>query len=390
MGANYWKSLMQLRISLDSQGPLEKVSLVFARPYGDNGMRIAEIAPLYESVPPKLYGGTERVVSYLTEELVELGHEVTLFASGDSVTAARLIPACPNSLRLDKGCIDQLAHHYVMLDEVMERAAEFDIMHFHVDYLHFPISRILGFPHVTTLHGRLDLPDLVPLYRKYRDMPVVSISRGQRKPLGWANWVGNVYHGLPAARLSPGDGGGKYLAFLGRICPEKRPDRAIEIALQVGMPLKIAAKVDRADREYYEYKIKPLLANPNIEYIGEITEPQKAEFLGNAYAYLFPIDWPEPFGLTMIEAMACGTPTIAFNCGSVPEVITQGVTGLIVNNMEEAVDAVAEVSAMNRAACRQEFETRFTASRMARDYVKLYEAILNASDAPEVDSCLTL
>jgi glycosyltransferase involved in cell wall biosynthesis len=357
-------------------------------------MRIAEVAPLYESVPPKLYGGTERVVSYLTEELVELGHEVTLFASGDSETAARLIPACPNSLRLDKGCIDQLAHHYVMLEDVMERAAEFDIMHFHVDYLHFPISRILGFRHVTTLHGRLDLPDLVPLYRKYRDMPVISISRGQRKPLGWANWVGNVYHGLPASRLSPGDGGGKYLAFLGRICPEKRPDRAIQIALQVGMPLKIAAKVDRADRDYYECKIKPLLANPNIEYIGEIAEHQKADFLGNAYAYLFPIDWPEPFGLTMIEAMACGTPTIAFNCGSVPEVITQGITGLIVNNMEEAVDAVEEVSALNRAACRREFEAQFTASRMARDYVKLYEAILNAksrsSDAPEVDSCLTL
>jgi glycosyltransferase involved in cell wall biosynthesis len=394
MGANCGTSLRQLRISLDSHRPLEKVSLVSNGPYGDNGMRIAEIAPLYESVPPKLYGGTERVVSYLTEELVELGHEVTLFASGDSVTAARLIPACPNSLRLDKRCIDQLAHHYVMLEEVMERAAEFDIIHFHVDYLHFPISRILGFPHVTTLHGRLDLPDLVPLYRKYRHMPVVSISRGQRKPLGWANWVGNVYHGLPAARLSLGDGGGRYLAFLGRICPEKRPDRAIQIALQVGMPLKIAAKVDRADREYYECKIKPLLANPNIEYIGEIAEHQKADFLGNAYAHLFPIDWPEPFGLTMIEAMACGTPTIAFNCGSVPEVITQGVTGLIVNNVEEAVDAVAEVSTLNRAACRQEFETQFTASRMARDYVNLYEAVLNAkslsSETPEVDSCLSL
>ena len=204
-------------------------------------MRRAQVAPLYESVPPKLYGGTERVVSYLTEELVELGHEVTLFASGDSETAARLIPACPNSLRLDRGCIDQLAHHYVMLEEVMERVEEFDIIHFHVDYLHFPLSRILHIAQITTLHGRLDLPDLVPLYRKYPDMPVVSISRGQRKPLGWANWVGNVYHGLPAASLSPGDGGGEYLAFLGRICPEKRVDRAIQIALQVGMPLKIAA-----------------------------------------------------------------------------------------------------------------------------------------------------
>jgi glycosyltransferase involved in cell wall biosynthesis len=354
-------------------------------------MKIAQVAPLYESVPPKLYGGTERVVSYLTEELVEMGHEVTLFASGDSETAARLIPACPSSLRLDKGCIDQLAHHYVMLEDVMERAKEFDIIHFHVDYLHFPLSKITGFPHVTTLHGRLDLPDLVPLYRKYREMPVVSICHGQRKPLCWANWVGNVYHGLPEC-LSPGDGSGKYLAFLGRICPEKRVDLAIQIALEGGMPLKIAAKVDRVDREYYEFKIKPLLANPNVEYIGEIAEHQKSEFLGKAYAHLFPIDWPEPFGLTMIEAMACGTPTIAFNCGSVPEVITHGVSGLIVNNVLEAVSAVAEASTLNRAACRQEFETRFTASRMAQDYVKLYEAMLStkslSTETREIDSLL--
>jgi glycosyltransferase involved in cell wall biosynthesis len=356
-------------------------------------MKIAQVAPLYESVPPKLYGGTERVVSYLTEELVEMGHEVTLFASGDSETAARLIPACPSSLRLDKGCIDQLAHHYVMLEDVMEHAKEFDIIHFHVDYLHFPLSRITGFPHVTTLHGRLDLPDLVPLYRKYREMPVVSICYGQRKPLCWANWVGNVYHGLPT-HLSPGDGSGKYLAFLGRICPEKRVDRAIQIALEVGVPLKIAAKVDRVDREYYECKIKPLLANPNVEYIGEITEHQKAEFLGNASAHLFPIDWPEPFGLTLIEAMACGTPTIAFNCGSVPEVITHGVSGLIVNNMLEAVSAVAEASALSRARCRAEFETRFAASRMAQDYVELYEAMLStkslSTETREIDSLLTL
>jgi glycosyltransferase involved in cell wall biosynthesis len=341
-----------------------------------NAMKIAQVAPLYESVPPKLYGGTERVVSYLTEELVEMGHEVTLFASGDSETAARLIPACPSSLRLEKGCIDQLAHHYIMLEDVMEHAKEFDIIHFHVDYLHFPLSRITGFPHVTTLHGRLDLPDLVPLYRKYREMPVASICHSQRKPLWWANWVGNVFHGLPE-RLTLGDGSGKYLAFLGRICPEKRVDRAIQIALEVGMPLKIAAKVDRVDREYYESKIKPLLANPNIEYVGEITEHEKAEFLGSASAHLFPIDWPEPFGLTMIEAMACGTPTIAFNCGSVPEVITHGVSGLIVNNMVEAVSAVAKASAMSRAACRQEFERRFTASRMAQDYVKLYQEMLS-------------
>jgi glycosyltransferase involved in cell wall biosynthesis len=356
-------------------------------------MKIAQVAPLYESVPPKQYGGTERVVSYLTEELVEMGHEVTLFASGDSETAARLIPACPSSLRLDQGCIDQLAHHYVMLEDVMERAEDFDIIHFHVDYLHFPLSRIAGFPHVTTLHGRLDLPDLVPLYRKYREMPVVSISQGQRKPLSWANWVGNVFHGLPH-RLSPGDGSGKYLAFLGRICPEKRVDRAIQIAAEAGMPLKIAAKVDLADREYYECKIKPLLANPHVEYIGEITEHQKAEFLGNAYAHIFPIDWPEPFGLAMIEAMACGTPTIAFNCGSVPEVITHGLTGFIVNNMQEAVNAITEVSTLSRASCRREFETRFTASRMAQDYVRLYETMLSArslsTETREIDSLLTL
>lgn len=362
--------------------------------YGESGMRIAQVAPLYESVPPKLYGGTERVVSYVTEELVKIGHEVTLFASGDSKTSAHLIPACPNSLRFDKGCIDQLAHHYVMLEDVMERAEEFDIIHFHIDYLHFPMSRIARLPHVTTLHGRLDLPDLVPLYRKYRDMPVASISRAQRKPLPWVNWVGNIYHGLPTDRLLPGDGSGGYLAFLGRICPEKRPDRAIQIALQAGMPLKIAAKIDRVDREYYECKIKPLLDNPNIEYIGEINEGQKAEFLGNAYASLFPIDWPEPFGLSMIEAMACGTPSIAFNCGSVPEVIAHGVSGLIVNNMLDAVAAVSQVSTLNRAACRREFETRFTASRMARDYVKLYETILSADPflaaTPEVGSCVTL
>jgi glycosyltransferase involved in cell wall biosynthesis len=340
-------------------------------------MKIAQVAPLYESVPPKLYGGTERVVSYLTEELVAEGHDVTLFASGDSETAARLVPGCENSLRLSKRCIDPLAVHYVMLEEVKERAEEFDVIHFHVDYLHFPLTRIACLPHITTLHGRLDLPDLVPLYQKFRDMPVVSISKGQRKPLRWANWVGNVYHGLPADGLSVGDGSGKYLAFLGRICPEKRVDRAIELAVQTGVPLKIAAKVDPADREYYECKIKPLLANPEVEYIGEIAEHEKSEFLGNACAHVFLIDWPEPFGLAMVEAMACGTPTIAFNCGSVPEVIKPGVSGMIVDNMAEAVSAVEEAGTLDRLACRREFERRFTASRMARDYVTLYEGILS-------------
>lgn len=357
-------------------------------------MRIAQVAPLYESVPPKLYGGTERVVSYLTEELVAMGHQVTLFASGDSETSARLVPACPRSLRLDTGCIDQLAHHFVMLQEVMDRAEQFDIVHFHVDYLHFPLSRLSGLPHVTTLHGRLDLPDLVPVYNEFKDMPVISISHHQRKPLPMANWAGNVYHGLPGDALELGQGSGKYLAFLGRISPEKRADRAIEMALRLGMPLKIAAKIDRVDREYYEQTIKPLLAHPGIEYIGEIAESEKSAFLGNALAYLFPIDWPEPFGLTMIEAMACGTPTVAFKCGSVPEVLTPNVSGLIVNDIDEAVLAVEKVGTLDRTACRREFEQRYTARRMAEDYVKLYEAALHAGSFPEqaaeIDSCLTL
>lgn len=357
-------------------------------------MKIAQVAPLYESVPPKFYGGTERVVSYLTEELVQRGHEVTLFASGDSVTSARLVPGCPKSLRLNYGCVDQLAHHYVMLDEVMERADEFDFIHFHVDYMHYPLSKLAAIPHVTTLHGRLDFQDLVPLYRKYRAMPVVSISLYQRKPLSWINWVGNVYHGLPAGLLSQGDGSGNYLAFLGRISPEKRVDRAVEIATRLGMSLKIAAKIDAVDRSYYEREIKPLLDAPNIEFVGEIAEHEKSEFLGKASAYLFPIDWPEPFGLTMIEAMACGTPTIAFNCGSVPEVIADGVGGFIVKDLDEAVEATKRALSLDRAACRRDFETRFSASRMGCEYLKLYEAAL-APKAPsvepsELDSLLTL
>ena len=358
-------------------------------------MRIAQVAPLHESVPPKLYGGTERVVSFLTEELVNRGHEVTLFASGDSQTSARLIPGCPGSLRLNNySCADHLAHHFVMLEEVLERADEFDIVHFHVDYMHYPLSKMSGLRHITTLHGRLDSPDLVPLYRKFKSMPVVSISQYQRRPLHWVNWVGNVYHGLPVDLLSLGQGKGNYLAFLGRISPEKRVDRAIEIASRVGMPLKIAAKVDGQDRAYYESEIKSLLSRPNIEFVGEITEQQKSEFLGNAYAYLFPIDWPEPFGLTMIESMACGTPTIAFKCGSVPEVIAHNVSGFVVEDMDQAVKAVEQTAALDRAACRRDFENRFSVSRMAQDYVKLYEAMLGAKppspETAEVDSLLTL
>ncbi|HXN51207.1 MAG TPA: glycosyltransferase family 4 protein [Candidatus Acidoferrum sp.] len=357
-------------------------------------MRIAQVAPLYESVPPKLYGGTERVVSYLTEALVEAGHDVTLFASGDSETSARLVPCCAKSLRLNNhDCIDQLAHHFVMLEEVLERADRFDIIHFHVDYMHFPLSKLSGLVHVSTLHGRLDSPDLVPLYRKYKNMPVTSISLNQRKPLPWVNWIGNVYHGLPEDLLPLGDGRGNYLAFLGRISPEKRVDRAIEIAKKLNRPLKIAAKVDPSDRLYYEREIEPLLKTPNVEFVGEINEQQKGEFLGNAYAYLFPIDWPEPFGLTMIESMACGTPTIAFNCGSVPEVITNGVSGFIVENIDEAVNAVQQAATLDRAACRAEFMERFSAPKMAQRYAKLYEASVAAKSADpdtEIDTLLTL
>jgi glycosyltransferase involved in cell wall biosynthesis len=346
-------------------------------------MRIAQVSPLYESVPPKLYGGTERVVSYLTEELVRQGHEVTLFASGDSMTGARLVSPCERSLRLDPDCVNQLAHHILMLEQVYQRAEDFDIIHFHIDYLHFPLSRRQIIPNVTTLHGRLDIPELVPLYQEFREMPVISISDSQRQPLAWVNWEGTVYHGLPVDlythRQQPGD----YLAFLGRISPEKRVDRAIEVAKRVEMPLKIAAKVDPADEEYFQKQIKPLLDHPLIEYIGEVGEGEKGEFLGNAYALLFPINWPEPFGLVMIEAMACGTPVIAYPHGAVPEVLQHGSTGFIVNDLEEAVRAVQHISMIDRGLCRQVFEARFSASRMARDYVAIYQRILEEKQTPK-------
>jgi glycosyltransferase involved in cell wall biosynthesis len=342
-------------------------------------MNIAQVAPLYETVPPPGYGGTERVVSWLTEELVRLGHKVTLFASGDSRTSARLIAGCGTSLRTSPDCQDYLAPHILMLEELRKRRGEFDVVHFHTDYLHFSLCREWRVNHLTTLHGRLDLPDLVPIYREFNEVPVVSISRAQRRPLPEANWVGNVYHGLPERSLQFHRGQGKYLAFIGRISPEKRPDRAIEIATRAGMQLRIAAKVDRSDQAYFESKIKPLLAQPNIDFIGEIGDMQKADFLGNAVACLAPIDWPEPFGLNMIEAMACGTPTIAFRHGSVPEVIDDGVSGIIVDSVEEAVQAVDRVKFMSREACRKAFEKRFTARRMANDYVKLYERMIESS-----------
>jgi glycosyltransferase involved in cell wall biosynthesis len=339
-------------------------------------MRIAQVAPLFESVPPKYYGGTERVVSYLTEELVRQGHDVTLFASGDSVTKASLVAGCQRSLRLDKQCIDKLAHQTVMLERVFQRATEFDIVHFHVDYLHFPLSRRQPITNVTTLHGRLDIPDLVPLYQEFRDMPVISISNAQREPLPWANWQATVYHGLPAHLYRFRPEPGSYLAFVGRISPEKRVDRAIEIAKRVQIPLKIAAKVDPVDKRYFKSTIKPLLCEPLVEFIGEIGEGEKDEFLGNAYALLLPIDWPEPFGLVMIEAIACGTPVIAYRDGAVPEVIEEGHTGFIVEELEDAVEAVRRIPELSRKRCREVFEKRFTATRMAHDYVKVFERLI--------------
>ena len=347
-------------------------------------LRIAQIAPLYESVPPRLYGGTERVVSHLTEHLVKLGHEVTLFASGDSLTSARLVSACSTALRLNTKCLDPLPYHIISLDQVARQADQFDVLHFHTDYCHFPLSKSLQLPSITTLHGRLDIPDLLPLYRCFPDAPVVSISQSQRLPLPGANWIANIHHGLPATLCKPRFVGGDYLAFLGRISPEKRPDRAIKIALRSGMKLKIAAKIDRVDRDYFDAKIKPLLKNASIEFIGEISDHEKSEFLGNAYAYLFPIDWPEPFGLTMIEAMACGTPTIAFACGSVPEIITDRVTGFLVNDLQAAVECVGRIPEIERRTCRAVFEQKFTVERMTSDYVSVYRRMLGETSEPEM------
>jgi glycosyltransferase involved in cell wall biosynthesis len=339
-------------------------------------MRIAQVAPLIESVPPRLYGGTERVVSYLTEELVRQGHDLTLFASADSITSAQLVPCSPRALRLDPNARDPLPHFMLMLDNVRQRADSFDVIHFHIDYLHFPLFRSQRIKTVTTLHGRQDLADHKPFYRHFGDMPLVSISNAQRAPLPGASFIGTVYHGLPPDLHQPSlRPRGGYLAFLGRISPEKRPDRAIAIARQAGLPLKIAAKVDKVDEDYFEDQIKPLLGTPGVEFVGEINERAKTEFLGNASALLFPVDWPEPFGLVMIEAMACGTPILAFDCGSVPEIVDQGLTGYIVSSIEEAVEALPKVLALDRHKIRARFEERFSAARMARDYVKLYRLL---------------
>jgi glycosyltransferase involved in cell wall biosynthesis len=341
-------------------------------------MRIAQVAPLVEAVPPKLYGGTERVVSWLTEELAAQGHQVTLFASGDSRTSAELVPMTPQGLRL-QGIRDHTASTLVMLDEVRRRANEFDIIHFHVDLLQFPMFQDLFHKCVTTLHGRLDLPDIHPAYRAFNGMPLVSISDDQRAPMPYpVNWLATNHHGVPADIYKFEAQSGGYLAFLGRIAQEKRPDRAIEIARRTGIPLKIAAKVDPADQEYFTHIIQPMLKHPLVEFIGEIADREKAEFLGNALALLFPIDWPEPFGLVMIEAMATGTPVIAWRRGSVSEVIDEGVTGFVVESIDAAVQAIERAHTLDRSGVRDRFEERFTALQMANRYVASYKEVLSA------------
>ena len=340
-------------------------------------MKIAQISPLVESVPPALYGGTDRIVSYLTEALVDLGHEVTLFASGDSRTAAELVPVVPRALRLNSTVRDYRPYDYILLNSVLARANEFDILHFHIEMAHFPIFRTIQDRAVTTLHGRLDLPDLHALYRAFPQAPLVSISNAQRAPMPPANWLATVHHGLPRDLLRFHPDGGRYLAFLGRICPEKGPLTAIAIAERCGLPLKIAAKVDPVDRDYFRAQIAPLLGRPGIEYVGEIDDGAKDSFLGGACAVIFPVDWPEPFGLVMIEAMACGTPVIAFRRGAVEEVLEDGVTGYIVEDADEAVAAIRNVEKLDRRRIRQRFEERFTVDSMVSNYVAVYEEMLD-------------
>jgi glycosyltransferase involved in cell wall biosynthesis len=343
-------------------------------------LRIAQVAPLFESVPPKFYGGTERIVSYLTEDLVRRGHEVTLFASGDSVTRARLRAVSTQSLRLDSSCKDQLSHHILMLEQVAREASHFDVIHYHVDYLHFPTSRRLHQKNVTTLHGRLDFPDFVPLYHEYREMPLVSISEAQRTPLWWANWQATVYHGIPRGLYSFHDRPGTYLAFLGRISREKGIECAVETARRTGLPLKIAAKIGAgADQDYFDKVIHPMIKGPGIEFLGEIRQEEKGAFLGNAMALLFPIDWPEPFGLVMIEALACGTPVIAVPKGSVPEILEEGVTGYLGNSVEDMVRAVGRIGEIDRRRCRRAFEQRFTDDRMGREYEAVYRRVMEGN-----------
>lgn len=347
-------------------------------------MKIAQVAPLYESVPPKLYGGTERVVSYLTETLVKLGHEVTLYASGDSETTAKLRPMCDIALRHDMKCMDPLADHIYMMERVLTESDRFDVVHFHNGYLAFPWMRRMKTPGIATLHGRLDIPDYYHLFREFAATPLVAISNSQKLPFSWANWLGTVYHGLPEDLYQYRSDHGNYLAFLGRISPEKGIKSAINIAKEAGMPLKIAAKVDEHDRHYFEKEIQPLLYNENIEFLGEISDAEKEDFLGNAYALIFPVDWPEPFGLVMIEAFACGTPVIAMLQGSVAEVIEHGTNGYIVKNIQGAVKAVKDIPNLSRKRCREIFEERFSATRMTQEYLKIYDDLLQKKNGTAV------
>jgi glycosyltransferase involved in cell wall biosynthesis len=349
---------------------------VIQQSWGNLTMKIAQVAPLTEAVPPRLYGGSERVVAYLTNALVELGHHVTLFASGDSHTKAELEPIWPQALRLDPRIVDPFAPLFLMMERIIQRADEFDIIHWHIDYFGYPLIRLLPVPSVTTLHGRLDLPEQPALYRAFNDVPVVSISDAQRVPLPGPNYVATIHHGLPVGLLGHGSGAGGYLAFLGRISPEKAPDAAIRIAAMAGMKLKIAAKVDRVDEVYFNERIKHLLDLPHVEYIGEIADAEKSEFLGNAAGLLCPVNWREPFGLVMIEAMACGTPVVAFRNGSIPEVIKDGVTGFIVDSEPAAADAVQRMVDLDRSRIRAEFERRYSATRMAEDYVAVYRRLM--------------
>jgi glycosyltransferase involved in cell wall biosynthesis len=362
-----------------------------AGPWSEIIMKIAQIAPLMESVPPRLYGGTERIVSYLADELVRLGHEVTLFASADSITAADLVDCASMALRLDSNVRDPIPYYMLMLDRVRRLAKGFDILHFHIDQFHFPLFRRMADRTVTTLHGRQDAPDLKPLYIGFSAMPLVSISNAQRRPIANANFVATVQHGIPAKLHTPiYNPRGGYVAFLGRISPEKRPDRAIRIARTLGIPLKIAAKVDKVDEAYFREKIVPLLSDLGVEFIGEINERSKAKFLGEAHALLFPIDWPEPFGLVMIEAMACGTPVLAFRHGSVSEIVDPGVTGAIVDTMEEAVRMLPRVIALDRRAVRRRFEQRFSSERMAEDYVAVYRSLLERPSLSDRETSVQL
>lgn len=344
-------------------------------------MKIAQVSPLFESVPPKAYGGTERVISYLTEELVRQGHEVTLFAAGDSATSATLLSAVGQSIRQDTGRQAWLAYHAIQMDMVSELEDSFDVIHFHTDCLHFALARKLRTPIVTTIHGRLDFPELISLYERFKNFPLVSISDNQRTPLPWANWCGTVHHGLPPDLYAFRPTRGNYFLFIGRVSREKRLDRAIDIAQQCGMPLYIGAKIDQVDEPYFNEHIKPKLRNPMVEFLGEVNQTQKRELLEHASALLFPIDWPEPFGLVLIEAFACGTPVVAYRNGSIPEIMEDGVTGFIVTNQEEAVRAAQQIESIDRRGCREVFEQRFTVAHMAENYLRIYRRLVNEKGA---------